>query len=104
MLDIGSFRAKTCSGLSRRSFLKLGASAPVALGLSELGSDVLAAEVGRAKMKVEEMMEFKIGTVIGLNKSVNDELIVRVEDVPKFKGLPGHYKGNQAIKLTRVIE
>ena len=49
MLDIGSFRARNCGGLSRRSFLRLGASAPVALGLSGLGSEVLAAEAGRAK-------------------------------------------------------
>ena len=55
-------------------------------------------------MKLSEMMNFEVGTIIGLNTSVNDELILRVEDVPKFKGFPGQYKGNQAIKLTGVIE
>jgi hypothetical protein len=35
MLDIGSFRAKTCGGVSRRAFLQLAASAPVAWGLSD---------------------------------------------------------------------
>lgn len=32
MFDVGSFAAKTCGGLSRRSFLRLGAFVPLALG------------------------------------------------------------------------
>jgi uncharacterized protein (DUF1501 family) len=34
MFNVGSFRAATCRGISRRSFLTIGASAPLALGLS----------------------------------------------------------------------
>jgi len=34
MLNIGRFRAATCDGLSRRSFLELGASVPIGLGLT----------------------------------------------------------------------
>jgi hypothetical protein len=33
MFDIGSFRAATCGGLSRRSFLKVGATLPAAFGM-----------------------------------------------------------------------
>jgi uncharacterized protein (DUF1501 family) len=33
MLDVGAFRARTCSGLCRRSFLRLAGSVPIALGL-----------------------------------------------------------------------
>jgi len=33
MFDIGDFQAKTCSGVSRRSFIRMGASVPLALGL-----------------------------------------------------------------------
>lgn len=33
MLDIGAFRARSCSGVSRRSFLRLAGSMPLALGL-----------------------------------------------------------------------
>ena len=33
MLDVGSFRAGTCGGFSRRSFLRLAGSVPLALGL-----------------------------------------------------------------------
>jgi hypothetical protein len=34
MLEIGSFRAKLCQGLSRRAFLKAGLLMPFALGMS----------------------------------------------------------------------
>lgn len=33
MLDVGAFRAATCGGVSRRSFLRLAGSVPLALGL-----------------------------------------------------------------------
>ena len=34
MLEIGDFRAGTCSGVTRRSFLRFGSSLPVAFGLA----------------------------------------------------------------------
>ena len=49
MLDVGSFLAKTCSGISRRSFLRLSASVPVALGLGNIANVVQVAERRRAK-------------------------------------------------------
>jgi len=47
MLDIGAFRAKTCAGISRRSFLQVAGSAPLAMGLS--GGHLSAAPSRRAK-------------------------------------------------------
>ena len=35
MFDIGSFRAATCKGIGRRSFLKWGASVPAGLMLGQ---------------------------------------------------------------------
>src|SRR5262245_41525429 len=34
MLDIGSFKTRTCGGVGRRSFLRLAASVPLAFGVS----------------------------------------------------------------------
>ena len=48
MIEVGNFKARTCSGVSRRSFLKLGASLPLGLGLAGTGSPVLASG-GQAK-------------------------------------------------------
>lgn len=52
MIDIGAFRAQTCSGLSRRSFLRVASSAPAALGLTGVWGTqqaALAAAQARAK-------------------------------------------------------
>lgn len=49
MFDVGSFRAKTCNGLNRRSFLKLGATASLALGVPGAAEIARAAEDARAK-------------------------------------------------------
>ena len=46
MLDIGTFRARTCSGVNRRSFLQLAGSVPLALGLGGISQ---AAPSPRAK-------------------------------------------------------
>lgn len=46
MLDVGSFRARTCDGIDRRSFLRLGATIPIALGVA---GPVTAATPARAR-------------------------------------------------------
>lgn len=49
MFDVGDFSAHTCGGLSRRSFLTLGATLPAAMGLSQFASAEESANAGRAK-------------------------------------------------------
>src|SRR5581483_7516343 len=49
MLDVGSFRTHVCQGLSRRSFLRAGATLPFGWGLANLGNRSLAAEAARVK-------------------------------------------------------
>ena len=52
MFDVGSFRASTCAGMGRRSFLKMGASIPAALGglsLMQATQVAEAAQAARAK-------------------------------------------------------
>ncbi len=64
----------------------------------------LSAEIGRLNITFEDIMKFEVGNVLNLGKSVTDELILKVEGHPKFKGHPGFSRGNQAIKLTGEIE
>ena len=49
MLNLGHFRAGTCSGISRRAFVQLGASLPAVLGVAGLPGTIEAAMKGRAK-------------------------------------------------------
>ncbi len=64
----------------------------------------LTAELGRVEMTFEDLVNFEVGNVINLDRFVSDELVVKVEGVSKFKGVPGFSRGNQAIKLTKVLE
>ena len=49
MFDIGEFRAQSCGGLTRRSFLKIGASVPLALGIPATTHGAAEPESPRAK-------------------------------------------------------
>lgn len=51
MLNIGSFRARVCQGVTRRSFLQYGASLPLGAALETLAARAPAAEVGTARAK-----------------------------------------------------
>lgn len=62
----------------------------------------VSAEIGRFTATFGEIMSLKVGDVITLGTSTTDELVVCVEDVPKFRGVPGNSRGNQALKITRV--
>ena len=64
----------------------------------------ITAEVGNTVVNCEDILNFKVGTVLKLGKSVGDDLVVSVEGLPKFKGKPGISRGNQSIQLTGVIE
>jgi uncharacterized protein (DUF1501 family) len=49
MFGIGSFRSGDCQGLTRRSFLRVGASLPFAAGLSASTREAIAAEAPKAR-------------------------------------------------------
>lgn len=49
MLELGGFRAATCSAMSRRAFVRLGASVPAALGLGGWPGAAAASQAGRAR-------------------------------------------------------
>jgi flagellar motor switch protein FliM len=61
-------------------------------------------EVGSVTVHFKDIMNFEKGTVINLGKSIHEELLMKVEDSPKFRGLPGVSRGNQAVKLTGFLE
>ena len=71
--------------------------------LKQAGAN-LTVELGRLVITFEDLMDFEVGNVINLAKSVTDELVIEVEGVQKFKGIPGFSRGNQAVKLTGHIE
>ncbi len=59
-------------------------------------------DLGHADMTVRELKNMKAGDVIMLDSSANDPLVVRIENIPKMKGLPIVHKGHVAMKITNM--
>ncbi|MCD6197967.1 MAG: flagellar motor switch protein FliM [Deltaproteobacteria bacterium] len=68
-----------------------------ALKLSEVD---LIVELGRTEVTGREIISLKDGDVITLDHCYTDDLDVYIEDVIKFRGKPGIYKGNQAVEIS----
>lgn len=64
----------------------------------------LTAEIGRVELLVRDLMGLEVGNIISLTTAVSDELVIKVEDIPKYMGTPGVSRGAQSIKLTRTLE
>jgi flagellar motor switch protein FliM len=63
----------------------------------------LSAELGRVNLLFEDIVNFEEGNILNLSKSIHDDLHIQIEDVPKFKGLPGFSRGNQSVKISKVL-
>ncbi len=49
-------------------------------------------------------MNLKVGDVITLDQYSTDPVKVFVEGVLKFKSHPENFKGNQAVKITAILQ
>ncbi|MBU8910552.1 MAG: flagellar motor switch protein FliM [Desulfobacterales bacterium] len=63
----------------------------------------MVAELGRTELNGGEIANLKKGDVICLKQYCSDSLNVYVEDILKFKGYPGIYKGSRAIEVSNFI-
>jgi len=63
----------------------------------------LVAEVGKLTMTASDLMSLKEGDVLTMNKCASDEMQITVENVPKFLGLPGYSRGNQAVRISKIL-
>ncbi|MDK2949489.1 MAG: flagellar motor switch protein FliM [Thermotoga sp.] len=58
------------------------------------------AVIGEAWLTLREVLNLQEGDVIRLNTHYKDEIRIDVEGKPKFRGIPGKYKGKYAVKIT----
>lgn len=59
-------------------------------------------QVGKLRLTAAQVMGLKAGDVIPMNKSVNAQLDVFVEDKKKFGGRPGIHSKRKAVMITTV--
>ncbi len=51
----------------------------------------------------QDFLKLEPGDILGLTTDIDDELIVKVEGIPKFKGRPGVVKENRAVQVTYIV-
>ena len=59
----------------------------------------IIAELGNGKMTVEELLYLEKGDVISLDRKIDDPLVLKVGDLPKFTAQPGHLKSWMAVQI-----
>jgi flagellar motor switch protein FliM len=67
-------------------------------------STEMSVELGRATVHVQDLMNFTPGDVVLLDKSQGDAVLASIEGLPKFMGIPGIVKGQQALQIVSVIK
>lgn len=63
----------------------------------------IIAELGSSQISVREFLNLNPGDVITLNKSVNNELDIRIGDKLKFIGSPGTMRGRLAVQISEIV-
>ncbi|MBI4688388.1 MAG: flagellar motor switch protein FliM [Nitrospirae bacterium] len=61
-------------------------------------------EMGCAELTLEDLTKLEVGNVITIGKKVSDDILVKVEGVPKLTGSHGLSIGNYAVKIKGFIE
>ena len=64
----------------------------------------LVAELGTTTINPQDLMKYKVGDTIILGNDVTDPLLLKVEQIPKFKGFSGVSRGNKAVQLAEKIQ
>jgi flagellar motor switch protein FliM len=77
---------------------------------SRLSAELLEApmettvEMGNANITLRELLDLTPGDTIMLDKACSSDMIVKVEGVPKYFGVPGIKHGNKAIQISKICD
>ena len=71
--------------------------------LMEVPVEVVA-ELGSAVITGHELLSLAVGDVIQLDTYSKEKLKVKVATITKFLGLPGFYRGSQALQISNAVE
>lgn len=59
-------------------------------------------EMGNANITLRELLDLAPGDTIMLDKASSSDMVVKVEGVPKYFGVPGIRHGNKAIQISKI--
>ncbi len=63
----------------------------------------IIAELGRTSRTVGEVLDLQVEDVLQLPSGPKDQIVLKVDGVPKFFGFPGIIKGNRAVEISRFF-
>lgn len=61
------------------------------------------AELGTGQMTVEELLYLEKGDVISLDRKIDEPLVVKIGNMPKFTAQPGHLKSWMAVQIIDTL-
>ncbi|HPW68677.1 MAG: flagellar motor switch protein FliM [Desulfomonilia bacterium] len=64
----------------------------------------LSVELGKTSITSRELVSLKKGDILVLEKDVADEMIVRVQSLPKYYARPGKVKDNLAVDIVGLVD
>jgi flagellar motor switch protein FliM len=64
----------------------------------------LRATLGTTEMKINELINLQEGDVVVLDRHADEEIVVNIEDAPKFAAKPGLVAGRCGVQIVRAIE
>lgn len=60
--------------------------------------------LGKKIITGKDLLNIKRGDLFVLDQKVNSDVLVFIQGIPKYKGRPGIYNNNRAIKITEIIQ
>lgn len=63
----------------------------------------ITVELGTATINMRDFLQLKIGDVVLLEQRIQRDLLLKVENLPKFRGSPGRLGRRKAIQITSKI-
>lgn len=64
----------------------------------------IIADLGTGQLSIEELLYLQIGDVISLDTSIQEPLVVRVGDIPKFTAQPGKVRNRMAVQILDKVK
>jgi len=70
--------------------------------MGEIKVDIIA-ELGISKISIGEFLQLEVGDVISLNQNIHKNIIIKIEDSPKFFATPGILENKIAAQITSIL-
>ncbi|MER1999000.1 MAG: flagellar motor switch protein FliM [Lysinibacillus sp.] len=64
----------------------------------------IIAELGCTNITVEDLLTLNVGDVLELKQTIDEPLVVKVDNIPKFTGQPGKLKKHMALQIIEPLK